>query len=145
MVFFNSLNHFYLNPFSGKIESYYAESMTKRKYYKSPQALINNQLHPFIESFKKVKPKLEQLETKSQLFIQENDQSNNVPKNVSQDLDLQIESDQDTIFSSDTKIYRVSNLLFGLQRIYTDGLIQIWNDAILIGAKSTKQEKTISN
>lgn len=145
MLFSASLNHFYLNPFTGKIEGYYAESMTKRKYYKSPLALINNQLHPFIESFKKVKPKLEQLETKSQLFIQENDQSNNVPKNASQDLDLQIESDQDTIFSSDTKIYKVSNLLFGLQRIYTEGLIQIWNDAILIGAKSTKQEKTISN
>ena len=141
MLFFSSLNHFYLNPFTGKIESYYAEGMTKRKYYKSPQALIRYQLHPFLESFKQVKPKLEQLETKSQLFIQERDQLNSVPK----DLDLQIESDQDTIFSSDTETYKISNLLFGLQRIYTDGLIQIWNDAIIIGAKSTKQEKTISN
>ncbi len=141
MLFFSSLNHLYLNPFTGKIESYYAEGMTKRKYYKSPQALIRYQLHPFLESFKQVKPKLEQLETKSQLFIQERDQLNSVPK----DLDLQIESDQDTIFSSDTETYKISNLLFGLQRIYTDGLIQIWNDAIIIGAKSTKQEKTISN
>lgn len=135
-------NHLYLDPLKGQIECYFAESMVERKYYKSVSALLQNEIPYIHKSYQNKKNKFKKIEDKAKNLSASSTKLLGTINKIQSD---NILNDNDTIFRSDTDIYKISNLLYGLQRIYTHGIVQIWNDAILIGADPQEQEQVISN
>lgn len=113
-------NHIYLNPYDGSLVPYYATSKYDKIIYKNIKSLIAAKRPEMLNPFNKLK----QSNPKSLLVVDK--------KTIKKELVTQNSKIDDTLikeYSND--MYKTSNLLKSLQKIYDLKLVSIWNDMIL--------------
>ena len=105
IVDINFFSHLFINPFDRTITPYYAESMSSKHVYKNVGSLLKYRNPEIFEEYSQI------------------DQSLNLPSLVTNSNKLSKES----IFVSDTNMYRVSRVIKSLQYTTTLNVIRIWN------------------
>ena len=118
-------SHVYLNPYDGKVTSYWAESIIGRSVYPDVQSLLIDK-EP--DMAKKYQLSVNEGEIASLVATsQKNYKVAKVPKWV-----------------LGTEIYRESRIMKSLQYVWHQNVIRIWNDDVLTGRKRSTKKLTTS-
>lgn len=121
------LNHIYLDPFSGELRFYYAESINNRIEYPSFDQLLEARAPYLLPAYRRlIKPAIDG--SKGLAFVG----SGAVAPFA-----------QAPSWSSDTSMYRPSNVVRSVQYLLDNNVIRNWNDAVLEGV--TDEDIAASN
>lgn len=112
------LSHLYVNPFDGTITAYSAWSMTSKHVYRNVRSLLKYECPNFYPKYEEL------LETK-----------NGTNAIALREPDAPLSSD--TVFVSDTSMYRISRIISGLQYTTRHNVIRVWSDGL---AESASEE-----
>lgn len=118
-------NHIYLNPFDGKITSYFAYSMTEKYIYKNIPSLLfyeANHLYPRYLEFIKT-------DNKNQLIA----------------IDEDLEVSKRKQFVADTDMYRFSRIAKTLQYLTKMKVVRTWNDELIKKKDNIESKKLLFN
>ena len=122
------LNHIYLDPFTGELKFYYAESISERVEYPSLDLLLNEHAKSLLPAYNRLVSKSQSKGTNNQALIS----LNAVPSLA-----------KSPTISRDTSMYRPSGIVRSVQYLFDTNIIRIWNDAVLAGV--TDDEIAASN
>ncbi|WP_051533686.1 hypothetical protein [Ligilactobacillus apodemi] len=125
--------HIYLNPYDGSIAAYSAPSMSTKNVYDNVISLIATEKSEMLPAFKRkinlietdIDKKTTELTLKEKsLSIFKNDEINKSPNLV-----------------TDTSMYKVSNRMNELQKIYDYHLVGNWYDDVLPNSESSEKKR----
>lgn len=105
-------NHLYINPLDGKITPYYALNVAKKYVYENIPSLIKYRCEYLIPNYNKV---ISTQDEKNYLTIIG---KNSIIKDTFE-------------FVSSTEIYKISNVIYKLQKCTEHNIICTWNDIVL--------------
>lgn len=129
-----SLCHIYLNPVDGKTTFYYADNISSRQIYPSFAAMLNAK--PLAELLDTIIAKSHMLEgTKPLALINQ----------LNTGIEIYEEKDVEPILEYGTEMYKLSRLIYKIQRVCDKHIISIWSDVLANGTPLLPISKTLDN